>query len=86
MEDAFTFMFLKNKENKVMMIANGIILYLLHFHPVEYLTFFDPCVVIEKEEWIWDEENSIIVNSLSKSIDGLESANCDYTFADAECN
>ena len=42
--------FLQNKADEARMVADGIIPYLLHYNSVEVLAFFDPEVVVEKED------------------------------------
>ena len=80
----YTFMFLKSKENEARMIADGIIPYLKHGYGSKVTSFFDPEVVAEKEDWIWDPAQKVIINPLSKQLDVLEGLDLDYNFESME--
>ena len=47
-------------------------------------SFFDPEVVAEKEDWIWDPVQKVIINPLSKQLDVLEGLDLDYNFETME--
>ena len=80
----FVFNYLKNKAEEARMIINGLIPYLKHKYGEEVNVFFDPEAVIEKENWQWDEEKGILINPLSKELDGIEEMDDDYDFTGEE--
>ena len=80
----FVFNYLKNKAEEARMIINGLIPYLKHKYGEEVNVFFDPEAVIEKDNWQWDEEKGILINPLSKELDGIEEMDDDYDFTGEE--
>ena len=75
------FSYLKNKTDEAIMIIDGLLPYLQFHHGERVNQFFDPEVVVEKEEWRWDDEKNTIINPLSKELDGLDKMDNDYDFS-----
>ena len=73
--------FLKIKSDEAMMIVDGLIPYLTHKHGDVVHQFFDPEAVIDKADWEWDDTNGIIINPLSRELDGLDEVDKDYDFS-----
>ena len=76
----FMMTFLANKEEEAVMIADGIIPYIIHHHGIEASSFFDPDALLEKQDWQWDAATMSIVNPLSAELDGLEKLDNDFVF------
>ena len=75
------FNYLKNKADEAIMIIDGLLPYLQFHHGDRVNQFFDPEVVVEKEDWRWDDEKNMIINPLSKELDGLDKMDNDYDFS-----
>ena len=74
--------YLKIKSDEAAMIADGLIPYLQKVHGEEINQFFDPEAVVEKELWEWDEKKGVIINPLSRELDGLDDMDDDYDFSE----
>ena len=78
----FIMNFIKIKADEATMIADGLIPYLTAKYGSKVHQFFDPEAVVDKEDWFWDEDKKMIVNPLTKELDGLEDIDSDYDFSD----
>ena len=76
----YIFSFLAHKEEEAIMVADGIIPYILHHYGDEATSFFDPDALLEKEDWKWDPSTNSIVNPLTSELDVLEKLDGDFTF------
>lgn len=76
----FMLTFLAHKEDEAIMIADGIIPYIIHHHGNKASSFFDPDALLDKQDWRWDTKTLSIVNPLTEELEGLETLDTDFVF------
>merc|ERR1740139_398460 len=74
------FSYLPTHRNAANMIIDGLIPYLCHVYGDEAMNFFVPDAVQSKSDWIWDDENKVIINPMRKDLEMLDGADADYNF------
>ena len=66
------------------LIVQALIPYMIHHHGEGMKDFFDPNMLLEKDDWKWNEETKILDNPHTRAIDAIEGVDLDYDFKDHE--
>ena len=62
------------------LIVQALIPYMINHHGEGIKDFFDPNMLLEKDDWTWDEERKTLDNPQTRTIEGIAGADTDYDF------
>ena len=66
------------------LIVQALIPYMLYHYGEAIKDFFDPNMLLDKDDWRWDEDTKTLDNPQNRAIDEIEGADLDYDFKDYE--